>query len=412
MILSQAGLAASDTVRVTLGPEEVLQAGAKWKFTVDEQWRESGVLYSNLPTGKYSVLYSSVGGWRSPQQAPEVFIENKPGTQVTHGLSVSYRRAPARALKVGAQGGEVVGDAWPAMAILDWVRISADSSRWEFLKARSHRTRQYPLTESDFAMPPDNQDYGVHLMAVPHPGFQFVGWNGVQRSNANPVTVHLNEDRDVAAIFAPVPVHTVTARLLAGPISSTGTLLLHAQFSYPTTNSLRHLVWNVVLPADWRLEGVYGLGQPRLSNELIHIGGDNGPALPTDLNPVQFNIRLRVPASLPSSPVLSGVVSYQLADSPRHFQTETPPVAVQGGFEAPVNLRMPPNATTGRLAVEVSGNPGEVLTLQVTDAIAAASTPVWNFLKLVTLTDTTPAPFRLEIPANESQRFYRAVRIE
>jgi len=372
------------------------------------------VIYSNLPSGTYTIVYSPVPGWSQPKSVPDVVIQNLPNTQVRHGVNVSYRRVPARTLRIHAQGGEVVGDAWPAMAIFDWVQLnSTDSGRWEFFKARSLRARAYPLTEQDFAMPMDNQDYGVHLMALARPGFQFMGWTGTHQTTRNPITVHLTSDHDLSAVFTSVSTNSATASLLAGEVSSDGTLLAHAQFSYPLTNALSHLVWNFALPAGWKVEAAFGLGQPKVSDGAVHVGADNGPSLPTTQNPLQFNIVLRVPEGATGSQVLSSSVSYQVSNSPTHKTAQPNSITVETTFQPPVSLTLLNDSAPDLLRLDVAGRPGETVTVQSMDAIQNTPRLNWSFFKVVTLTNASQAGSgRVLLPATDPQRFYRAVRIQ
>jgi uncharacterized repeat protein (TIGR02543 family) len=259
----------------------------------------------------------------------------------------------------------------------------------------------------------DNQDYGVHLMALARPGFQFTGWTGTRQTTRNPITVHLTSDHDLSAVFNSVSTHSATASLLAGEVASDGTLLAHAQFSYPVTNALSHLVWNFALPAGWKVETAFGLGQPKVSDGAVHIGTDNGPSLPTTLNPVQFNVVLRVPEGATGSQVLSSSVSYQVSNSPTHKTTQPNPITVETALQPPVSLTLLNDSTPDLLRLDVTGRPGETLTIQSLDSVQNTPRFTWSFLKVITLTNTSQAGSgRVLLHATDPQRFYRAVRIE
>ena len=55
------------SVIITMGPEDVVRAGAKWRVD-NGPWKKSGETISNLSVGTHTVDYSEVSNWTRPEK--------------------------------------------------------------------------------------------------------------------------------------------------------------------------------------------------------------------------------------------------------------------------------------------------------------------------------------------------------
>ncbi len=54
------------SLRVTISPQEAVQAGARWRIAGTSTWRSSGETVSQIPAGSYTVEFRDVPGWDRP----------------------------------------------------------------------------------------------------------------------------------------------------------------------------------------------------------------------------------------------------------------------------------------------------------------------------------------------------------
>ncbi len=97
------------SVTVTLSPAGAVSAGAQWRLTTgpDTAWKASGDTVSSLPTGNYTVEFSTIGDWDTPASQTVTVTKDATasmtGTYVRHVGSVTVTISPAGAVSAGAQ---------------------------------------------------------------------------------------------------------------------------------------------------------------------------------------------------------------------------------------------------------------------------------------------------------------------
>ena len=95
------------SLTVTILPQGAIDDGAQWRRSGTETWFASGATESDIPTGEYTVEYSTITGWDSPV-AESVTITNggnttTSGTYVRHLGSLTVTILPQGAIDSGAQ---------------------------------------------------------------------------------------------------------------------------------------------------------------------------------------------------------------------------------------------------------------------------------------------------------------------
>jgi hypothetical protein len=71
------------SLSVTISPQGAIDAGAKWRRTGTSTWRNSGDTESGIPTGQYTVEFSTISGWNTP--ANQIVQINNGQTTYTSG---------------------------------------------------------------------------------------------------------------------------------------------------------------------------------------------------------------------------------------------------------------------------------------------------------------------------------------
>jgi len=61
-------------LRVTISPQEAIDAGAKWRRTGTSTWQNNGATESGILVGQYTVEFSDVTGWTEPANQPVTII--------------------------------------------------------------------------------------------------------------------------------------------------------------------------------------------------------------------------------------------------------------------------------------------------------------------------------------------------
>ncbi|GMW00723.1 MAG: hypothetical protein AMXMBFR84_18600 [Candidatus Hydrogenedentota bacterium] len=92
-------------VKVTLGPQDCVNAGAQWRLD-SGLWQSSGVTLENVPQGAHQIQFKTVAGWFTPDTinitlAPEQVLERS-GLYQRPG-SIQCALTPADAVTAGAQ---------------------------------------------------------------------------------------------------------------------------------------------------------------------------------------------------------------------------------------------------------------------------------------------------------------------
>ncbi|HOL17768.1 MAG TPA: M23 family metallopeptidase, partial [Bacillota bacterium] len=80
----------SGSLRVSISPQEAVQAGARWRIAGTSTWRNSGETVSQIPAGSYTVEFRDVSGWDRPS-SQKVTVS---GGQVKT-ISASYTKKQA-----------------------------------------------------------------------------------------------------------------------------------------------------------------------------------------------------------------------------------------------------------------------------------------------------------------------------
>ena len=106
----------SGSLRVTITPQEAIDAGAQWVRLGTTTWRDSGDTETAIPVGTYLVRFSDVAGWNTPSarwvtinpaQTTEASGEYTPATG-----SLRVTITPQEAIDAGAQWCRVGTTAW------------------------------------------------------------------------------------------------------------------------------------------------------------------------------------------------------------------------------------------------------------------------------------------------------------
>jgi hypothetical protein len=104
------------SLRVTVGPQGAIDAGAKWRIVGTSTWFDGGDTEAGIPVGQYSVEFSDVTGWTKPGNQT-VTISNGQTTTATstYLLQTGYLRvtiSPSGAVNAGAKWRRVGTSAW------------------------------------------------------------------------------------------------------------------------------------------------------------------------------------------------------------------------------------------------------------------------------------------------------------
>jgi hypothetical protein len=94
------------SLRVTISPQGVINAGGQWRRAGTNTWRNSGATETGIPVGQYTVEFSNVAGWSNPGNQT-VTINNgqttASGTYVQKTSSLTVTISPQGAIDVGAK---------------------------------------------------------------------------------------------------------------------------------------------------------------------------------------------------------------------------------------------------------------------------------------------------------------------
>ena len=97
------------TLSVNLGPAEAAAAGAKWRRVGTLVWHESGATEYQIPAGTCPIEFSTVAGWRSPDEQTVTLVKNTTNaftatyTSTAPPGSLNVHLGPAEAAAAGAQ---------------------------------------------------------------------------------------------------------------------------------------------------------------------------------------------------------------------------------------------------------------------------------------------------------------------
>jgi hypothetical protein len=354
--------ATAGSLQIILQPPEAVTLGAQWRLTSDTQWQDSRVTLSDLPFGNHQVECKPVAGWTTPSPLTIPLASNLPN--VTWTLSYEPASGDTYAILIETENGRV--DRVPEQA----------------------------------SYAPGTM---VQLTAVPDPGFEFSHWAGDASGSANPLSITLDADKTVSAVFQAIVEPTVNATHQAGNYASPGSLTVHCEFHYPVGQQLLSLGWRPSPPAGWTLASASGTGSPEVQQDGIVFTG----ALAE--NPIPFSYILTVPADQSGVRQIQGVAEYQLAGmiNPAEVPAAPDPLEVRAdgsGGEAPaLSLAM-------YAGIRISGTVGASYQLQFTHTPEAPES--WIALDSVTLQAPQELWFDVESGEDPTARFYRAVLVE
>jgi hypothetical protein len=104
------------SLQVTLLPAGAVSAGAQWRRTGTTAWFNSGAAESGLPTGNYTVEFSSLTGWNTPASQnvtiQSALTTSASATYVRQTGSLQVTLLPAGAVSAGAQWRRTGTTAW------------------------------------------------------------------------------------------------------------------------------------------------------------------------------------------------------------------------------------------------------------------------------------------------------------
>jgi LmbE family N-acetylglucosaminyl deacetylase len=102
------------SLSATIEPAEAAAGGARWRVNGGD-WKNSGDVLSSLPTGTYTVQFSSISGWDKPaDQSVTVTKDNTAtasGEYTQHTGAISASITPEDAIKAGARW-SIDGKTW------------------------------------------------------------------------------------------------------------------------------------------------------------------------------------------------------------------------------------------------------------------------------------------------------------
>ncbi len=117
------------------------------------------------------------------------------------------------------------------------------------ITAHFYKTYQLNITAENGTVAPESGEYKADtqlvLMAYPDEGYKFVAWNGTVSGIVNPLTITLNRDMDIIAVFSALPEYTLTVEAQNGSVTpgsgtyfegDTVSLTAHADSGYVFTN--------------------------------------------------------------------------------------------------------------------------------------------------------------------------------
>lgn len=223
------------SIRVSIIPQEAVNAGAQWKLTTESTWRDSGTIKANVPFGTYQVEFKPVTGWNTPPNKevaisivnPDVWIDSDPYTQQAGTLSVTTTPVSGNIYVDGTYKGT---GSWSSSVSTGSYTVSfGDVSGYNTPSSQTvtvytgqttsvtgtytQQSSQYQLTTSvnptgSGSVDPDCSGgcwYGsgtpVTLTATENSVYTFSGWSGCDSSSGTTCYVTMNDDKTVTATF-------------------------------------------------------------------------------------------------------------------------------------------------------------------------------------------------------------------
>lgn len=119
------------SLKVTISPNSAVNAGAKWNLD-SENWQNSGTTINNIPTGKHTVYYESIYGWKTPSNKEETIYANQT-TSLLGGYTQKYISVfPSKMNLSGISGNQQTfkiksNVGWSISGAQDWFSINPTS---------------------------------------------------------------------------------------------------------------------------------------------------------------------------------------------------------------------------------------------------------------------------------------------
>ena len=106
----------SGSLRVTISPQDAINAGAKWRRMGTETWQDSGFTEPGIPVGPYTVEFSDAAGWTKPVNRVVTISEGQTATAAgTYILQTGYLR-----VTISPQGAIDAGAKWRRAGTTTW----------------------------------------------------------------------------------------------------------------------------------------------------------------------------------------------------------------------------------------------------------------------------------------------------
>lgn len=233
--------AAVGSLRVDLGPEGAVTAGALWRLDDNETWLTSGQVINGIPAGLHTITYASVNGWIPPAaETVEVFtgqtllwnaLYTLPQYTLTaevvggHGsvlpVSGTFDAGTVVPLAAVAEAGYRVHE-WTGTvmvpgsgSVTNTVVMDDDKTVTVEFEAIGPDAVVYNLTvlvEGNGSVQPAGGTFDpntiVMLTAIPDAGWQVASWtnaDNVPSAGSELNTVTMNTGKTVTVRFEPVP---------------------------------------------------------------------------------------------------------------------------------------------------------------------------------------------------------------
>ncbi|MCL5097593.1 MAG: InlB B-repeat-containing protein, partial [Candidatus Omnitrophica bacterium] len=270
------------SITILINPQEAVTAGAQWRIQGENTWRSSGATFTTDTFKTYIIEFKPVSGWTEPSNLSVPLASNMPNITWT----VDY-----------TQGGE-------------GYTLSTQSDHGSIL--RNPDKSLYQCTDQ------------VQLTASPDSGYQFSHWSGDAQGTNNPITILMDDNKTVQAVFEPSTAPNVIAEHAAGNYQSPGTLIVQGKVTYASNNKLLSLKWTPQLPSGWQLAGASGAGSPEIQQgEIVWTSSLSN-------NPIEFTYTVQVPSQQDGAKAIRGSVEYQLMGmiNPSQIAVQPDPLTV------------------------------------------------------------------------------------
>jgi uncharacterized repeat protein (TIGR02543 family) len=222
-------------LRVTIQPQEAVNAGAMWKLVNESTWRASGFTHS-LDPDTYEIEFKPVTGWIKPGNA-QIGVASGQLTQITslytvltYTLNVSVNPPGGGSVtknpnKTAYDHGETVlltASESPGYTFNGWTGSQSGSAKTLTVTMNGNKSitanfiavtytlnvNVNPSGSGSVTINPTKTSYNhnetVVLTPSPVSGYRFSGWSGTETGLADPLTLTMTENETITANFAPL----------------------------------------------------------------------------------------------------------------------------------------------------------------------------------------------------------------